>query len=90
MLRLSKQRIVPGFIGEVTYRCDAAPVMARFTTLLRMAEFLGAGARTEYGFGHVRVGNAQPPTPSSGSSTKAGSALSGATARKSRASIVST
>ncbi|MFT4136281.1 CRISPR system precrRNA processing endoribonuclease RAMP protein Cas6 [Microbacterium sp.] len=60
VITLANQRVVPGFIGEVTYRGDDTAVFARFTTLLRMAEFLGAGARTEYGFGRVRLAASDP------------------------------
>ncbi|GGH38244.1 hypothetical protein GCM10010921_08710 [Microbacterium album] len=55
VLRLANQRIVPGFVGEVTYRGDEEVVLARFASLLRMAEYLGAGARTTYGFGRMRL-----------------------------------
>lgn len=53
---LSRQRIVPGFVGEVTYRGDDPGAWARFRALLAMAEYLGVGARTEYGFGAIRLG----------------------------------
>lgn|GEM_PF-2668413 len=45
----------PAFVGEIIYAGDDAETFARFASLLRMAEFLGAGARTQYGLGRVRV-----------------------------------
>lgn len=55
VLRLAGQRVVPGFVGDVTYRGDDEEVLRRFTALLGMAQYLGAGARTTYGFGRMRL-----------------------------------
>lgn len=46
---------VAGFVGEVTYRGDNPDIMGRLGSLLRLGDFLGVGARTEYGFGRMRL-----------------------------------
>ncbi len=54
---------IPGFTGQITYRGENPEILARFNALLHMAEFLGVGARTEYGFGKVEIVRESPQKP---------------------------
>ena len=54
---------IPGFTGQITYRGENPEILARFNALLHMAEFLGVGARTEYGFGKVEIVRESPRKP---------------------------
>ena len=46
-----------------TNRGENPEILARFNALLHMAEFLGVGARTEYGFGKVEIVRESPRKP---------------------------
>ncbi len=50
-----KGRAIPGLLGEVVYRCDDPAVAPAVSTLLRFAEFSGAGSFRGKGMGIVTV-----------------------------------
>jgi len=48
-------KVLPGFVGRVTLRCDEPMVACAVDCYLRFAEYAGVGALTTHGLGTVRV-----------------------------------
>ena len=51
----SADKVLPGFVGQVTLRCDEPMVASAVDCYLRFAEYAGVGALTTHGLGTVRV-----------------------------------
>lgn len=53
--RARHELALSGFVGFIRYRCDCEGPSRVFSTLLGLAELVGAGRYTTHGFGQVRV-----------------------------------
>jgi len=49
------KKLMNGFVGTITYRCDDANVAQVVDSYLRFAEYAGLGPLTTHGFGTIQV-----------------------------------